>query len=117
MHWVDFASPHSVREAVDLLNEAGDSARMMAGGTDILVQLRAGVLSQVGLIIDVKNIPELITHIWGKVRDGFKGRLPVREVPDHVESLMLRHSNLQKVEVEVFILNDRNSYFAERLIL
>ena len=22
MHWIDFASPHSVREAVDLLNDA-----------------------------------------------------------------------------------------------
>ena len=59
MHWIDYASPHSVREAVDLLDEAGSEARPMAGGTDLLVQLRAGGMSDVRLVVDIKNIPEL----------------------------------------------------------
>ena len=59
MHWIDYASPNSVSEAVDLLNEAGDSARIMAGGTDLLVQLRGGRFDNVNLIVDGKNIPEL----------------------------------------------------------
>lgn len=59
MHWIDYESPNSVREAVDLLNEAGDSAKIMAGGTDILVQLRAGVMPNVKLVVDVKDIPDL----------------------------------------------------------
>ena len=59
MHWIDYASPHSVREAVDLLNEAGESARPIAGGTDVLVQLRANAMPNVNLLVDVKNIPEL----------------------------------------------------------
>lgn len=59
MHWIDYASPHSVREAVDLLNEAGGSARPMAGGTDVLVQLRANALPNVNLLVDIKNVPEL----------------------------------------------------------
>ncbi len=58
MNWIDYASPHSVREAVDLLNEAGDRAKPMAGGTDLLVQLRAGRWD-VDLVVDVKNLPEL----------------------------------------------------------
>ncbi|MCH7652240.1 MAG: xanthine dehydrogenase family protein subunit M [Chloroflexi bacterium] len=58
MNWIDYESPHSVREAVDLLNEAGDRARPMAGGTDLLVQLRAGRW-EVDLVVDVKNLPEL----------------------------------------------------------
>ncbi len=58
MKWVDFASPHSVREAVDLLAEANGKARILAGGTDLLVQIRAGRL-QPDLIVDGKNIPEL----------------------------------------------------------
>lgn len=59
MHWIDYASPHSVREAVDLLNEAGDGARPMAGGTDVLVQLRANALPGVELVVDIKNVPDL----------------------------------------------------------
>jgi carbon-monoxide dehydrogenase medium subunit len=58
LKWVDFASPHSVREAVDLLAEANGKARILAGGTDLLVQIRAGRL-QPDLIVDGKNIPEL----------------------------------------------------------
>jgi len=57
LKWVDYASPHSVREAVDLLAERGDDARMLAGGTDILVLLRGGLPAK--LVVDVKDIPEL----------------------------------------------------------
>ncbi len=59
MHWIDFASPHSVREAVELLNEANGNARVLAGGTDLLVQLRGGRFDNVNLVVDGKNIPEL----------------------------------------------------------
>ena len=58
MKWVEFASPNSVQEAVGLLAEKGDRAKMMAGGTDILVQLRAAQ-KNADVIVDVKNIPEL----------------------------------------------------------
>ena len=59
MHWIDYASPNSVRGAVDLLNEAGANARPMAGGTDVLVLLRANALPDVNLLVDIKNVPEL----------------------------------------------------------
>ena len=58
MKWIDYAAPNSVREAVDLLNEAGDKARILAGGTDLLVQLRAGAFD-LDLVVDGKGIPEL----------------------------------------------------------
>lgn len=58
MRWIDYATPHSVREAVDLLSEAGGNARVMAGGTDLLVALRAGAFD-IDLVVDGKNIPEL----------------------------------------------------------
>ena len=57
MKWVDYALPHSVREAVDLLAEHGSEAKMLAGGTDILVLLRGGVPAK--LVVDVKDIPDL----------------------------------------------------------
>jgi CO/xanthine dehydrogenase FAD-binding subunit len=58
LKWIDYATPHSVREAVDVLSEAGGRARVMAGGTDLLVALRAGVYD-IDLVVDGKNIPEL----------------------------------------------------------
>ena len=58
MKWIEYASPHSVREAVDLLAGAGGHARMLAGGTDLLVVLRVG-RSDADLVVDGKSIPEL----------------------------------------------------------
>ncbi len=57
MKWIDYETPRSVREAVDLLSEAGDRARPLAGGTDLLVQLRARAYD-LDLVVDIKNIPE-----------------------------------------------------------
>jgi carbon-monoxide dehydrogenase medium subunit len=58
LEWIDFAAPTTVSEAVGLLAQHGDRARLIAGGTDILVQLRGGRRS-LDLIIDAKGIPEL----------------------------------------------------------
>ena len=58
MEAIDFASPKTIDEAVGLMASKGDRARMMAGGTDIIVQLRAGRRS-LDLVVDAKGIPEL----------------------------------------------------------
>ena len=58
MKWVDYANPQSLSEALALLSEKGDRARVLAGGTDILVQLRAGRWD-IDLLVDGKDIPEL----------------------------------------------------------
>ena len=58
MDWIDFATPKTVSEAVELLASKGDRARLLAGGTDLLVQLRGGRRS-VDLVVDAKQIPEL----------------------------------------------------------
>ena len=58
MEWIDFEAPNTLREAVSLLASKGDRARVIAGGTDLLVQLRGGRRS-VDVVVDVKEIPEL----------------------------------------------------------
>jgi carbon-monoxide dehydrogenase medium subunit len=58
LEWIDFATPKTVSEAVTLLASKGNRACMIAGGTDILVQLRGGRRSA-DLVVDVKEIPEL----------------------------------------------------------
>jgi len=56
----DFASATTVDEVVALLQEKGDRARVMCGGTDLLVALREG-RRKAELVIDVKRIPETTT--------------------------------------------------------
>ena len=55
---MDYRSPGSVKEAVDLLTAHDGAAHVLAGGTDLLVKLRAGFVSP-QLVVDVKAIPQL----------------------------------------------------------
>ena len=58
MEAFDFVAAKSIDEAVSILNEHGDRARIIAGGTDILVMMRAG-RRLADVVVDVKDIPEL----------------------------------------------------------
>jgi aerobic carbon-monoxide dehydrogenase medium subunit len=55
---IQFSAPTSVRDAVRCLANGGRSVRILAGGTDLLVQLRAGHVRPT-MIVDIKKIPEL----------------------------------------------------------
>ncbi len=55
----DYAAPTSIAEATQLLANGGQRVRILAGGTDILVQLREGQ-READLVLDVKRIPELM---------------------------------------------------------
>ncbi|MBJ90836.1 MAG: oxidoreductase [Woeseia sp.] len=57
MNALNYESPGSLDEAVQLLAAAGGEAKVLAGGTDLLVQLRTGMINPT-LIVDVKNITE-----------------------------------------------------------
>ena len=58
MQAFDYVAPKSIDAAVSILNQNGDQARMIAGGTDILVMMRAG-RRLADIVVDVKEIPEL----------------------------------------------------------
>jgi carbon-monoxide dehydrogenase medium subunit len=62
----DFAyhAPESLAAATALLVQHNGRARLMAGGTDILVQLREG-LRDADVVVDVKHIPELMRLEYG----------------------------------------------------
>ena len=58
MQAIDYIAPNTIDEAVQAMASKGDRARPLAGGTDLLVQLRGGRFTA-DLVVDVKNIPEL----------------------------------------------------------
>jgi len=58
LEWIDYVAPKTISEAVGFMASKGDRAKVIAGGTDILVNLRGGRRSA-DLLVDVKGIPEL----------------------------------------------------------
>ncbi len=55
---IRYVAPQTLDEAVGAYAAAGSAARILAGGTDLLVQMRSGAV-QPGLIVDIKKIKEL----------------------------------------------------------
>lgn len=58
MQAFDYIPAGTVKEVVDLLTSNNGGARVLCGGTDLLVQLREN-RRKAEVLIDVKNIPEL----------------------------------------------------------
>lgn len=57
---IRYLAPRTLDEAIRAYAAAGNAARILAGGTDLLVQMRSGVV-QPGLIVDIKKIDEMMT--------------------------------------------------------
>jgi CO/xanthine dehydrogenase FAD-binding subunit len=58
LHWIDYECPQTLDDAVALFRQHGANARALAGGTDLLVQMKTGGRAQ-SVVIDVKKVPEL----------------------------------------------------------
>jgi CO/xanthine dehydrogenase FAD-binding subunit len=58
MHTFAYARPATLAEAVALLDAHGPDARLLAGGTDLVIRLRDGS-ARPAVVIDVKRIAEL----------------------------------------------------------
>src|SRR5437773_8375075 len=59
MQAVKYKRATSVAEAVRLLQDGGEFARPLAGGTDVIVQARERQ-REIDLFVDIKHIPELM---------------------------------------------------------
>jgi carbon-monoxide dehydrogenase medium subunit len=59
----DYLAPATVDDAVAVLGEHGQAARVFAGGTDLIIQVRER-RRDVGIMVDVKKIPELMDYAF-----------------------------------------------------
>ena len=62
MRAFSYARPGTLDEAVALLEEFGSDARVLAGGTDLIIRLRDRTLTP-RVVVDIKRIPELAPSI------------------------------------------------------
>jgi aerobic carbon-monoxide dehydrogenase medium subunit len=93
-----YETPQSLDAAVGLLAGATGPARILAGGTDLLVQLRSGLIEP-DLVVDIKKIPELrqITPENGGFRIG--AAVSGAELGEHPEVSRLWPGVVEAVEL------------------
>jgi carbon-monoxide dehydrogenase medium subunit len=58
MEGVRYEAPETLQAAVALLSKADGAARVLAGGTDVIVQMETDLIAP-RLLVDVKKIPEM----------------------------------------------------------
>lgn len=81
----EYAAATTVDEAVSLLAARGERAKVLAGGTDIIVQLREG-LREADLVVDVKKIAELTAWSYSAERGLQLGAaVPCYQLYDNAE--------------------------------
>jgi carbon-monoxide dehydrogenase medium subunit len=70
--WESYYSVNSISDALELLNTYQDTARIIAGGTDLTLELERGQRPSVGVIIDITRVAGLdqITLHGGTIRLG-----------------------------------------------
>ncbi len=81
----EYVAPRTVREAISLLDVEGDGARVLAGGTDLIVQMRAR-RRQPARVVDIKKIPEVNDLSFGP-RAGLRigAAVPCYRIYSHPE--------------------------------
>ena len=77
-----YEAPESLDRAVALLSGATGDVRVLAGGTDLLVQIRSDILDP-ELIVDIKKIPE--TRTIAEEKGGWRigGAVTGAELKEH----------------------------------
>ncbi len=84
MHPFAYVAPSTIDEAVAVLDKHGDRARPLAGGTDLLVKARANAW-ELDAVVDIKNIPELMTLTIGNDGLSIGAGVPCYQVYENEE--------------------------------
>jgi len=89
LHAITYEAPTTLDQAVSILKAHGENARPLCGGTDIIIQLRAGV-RRTEHLVDVKKIKELQT-LFFDAKKGLRlgAAVPCIEISE--SDVMRRH--------------------------
>jgi CO/xanthine dehydrogenase FAD-binding subunit len=79
-----YEAPTTLEAAVALLSAAKGPAKVLAGGTDLLIQMRSGRVDP-ELLVDVKGIPEMITIVAENGGLRFGAAVPCMALVEHEE--------------------------------
>jgi carbon-monoxide dehydrogenase medium subunit len=79
---IRYEAPSSLARAIELLAESG--ARVLAGGTDLLVQMRSG-RGTPRMFVDVKRIPETMRIDLGPSELWLGAAVPAAAIVEHAE--------------------------------
>ena len=77
-----YEAPKRLEDAVALLASASGEARVLAGGTDLLIQMRGGRIRP-GLLVDVKGIPEMTAIVAENGGIRFGAAVSCMELVEH----------------------------------
>jgi CO/xanthine dehydrogenase FAD-binding subunit len=102
----EYLKPTSLTRALELLSELGPKAKVMAGGTDLMIQWKRKQLSP-EYIVSLRNVPELnvlnmdgeltigsaVTHRTLELSDGVRESFPViSDAVSNLGSVQVRNS-------------------------
>ena len=98
MSELKYEAPKSVDAAVALLAAGDDSARIFAGGTDLLVQMREEMIAPT-LLVDIKNITETRSVTIGADDIRIGAAVTGAELGEHAELKALWPGVVEAVEL------------------
>jgi len=82
MREMRYEAPKTLEAAVALLSGAQGEARMLAGGTDLLIQMRGGRVEP-RLLVDIKGIPEMTSIVAESGGFRFGAAVGCMELGEH----------------------------------
>lgn len=82
MNRFEYFAPTTLKEAVDILNEKGDKAFILNGGTDIIVRMRDCLLNA-DCLVDIKKIESLNKIMFQKGRVMIGGTVLLNDLGLH----------------------------------
>lgn len=94
--WNTYINAESVEQVLSILDEKKSAARIIAGGTDLILEMERGVRKEINTIIDISRIPDLDAIYEDK--EGIIHLGPLVNHNDCVRSELLQQKALPLVQ-------------------